>query len=200
MMKFEYFMPTILLPRIRGSLSELALSYAYRMQKHASVKRRFFGKIYRFFGISECGYFAFDGAMRYQYRAFGVASLALDPLAKTEKIVAPYASFLILENAPDEVISNLETMEDLGVYGKYGFYEALDMEPSRVGRGYAILHSVMAHHAGMSMLSVCNLFLDGVMRKRFLRYPHMRAARELLAERVPGTVSGLPKKCEKQVT
>ena len=196
---FEYFMPTILLPRIRGSLSELALSYAYRIQKHASVKRRFFGKIYRFFGISECGYFAFDGAMRYQYRAFGVASLALDPLAKTEKIVAPYASFLMLENAPDEVISNLETMEALGVYGKYGFYEALDMEPSRVGRGYAVLHSVMAHHAGMSMLSVCNLLLDGVMRKRFLRYPHMRAARELLAERVPGTVSGLPKKCEKQV-
>ncbi len=190
---FEYFMPTIFLPRAEGSLSELALAYAYREQRRASLKRKGFGRR-SVFGISESGYFAFDGAMNYQYRAFGVASLALDPVMQTGKIFAPYASFLMLENAPEEILSNLETLASLGAYGKYGFYEALDADPVRVGGGFAVLRSVMAHHAGMSILSVFNLLSGGKMRKRFLKEPHMRAARELLYERIPDVVSPLPKK------
>ncbi|MBQ8497734.1 MAG: DUF3131 domain-containing protein [Clostridia bacterium] len=191
---FEYFMPTIFLPHAEGSLSSFALAYAYRQQKHAAVRRRYAGRQYSFFGISECGYFAFDSALNYQYRAFGVASLALDPLMRTGKIIAPYASFLMLEQAPEEILSNLEILETFGAYGKYGFYEALDAESTRVGGGFAVLKSVMAHHAGMSILSAANLLLNGIMRKRFLREVHMRAVRELLYERIPNTVSPLPKK------
>lgn len=191
---FEYFMPMIFLPNIKGSLSDRALSYAYALQKRARLQGRFFGKKRTFFGISECGYFGFDAEMNYQYRAFGVEGLALDPVAQNAGIIAPYASFLMLEEAPSEVLSNLKSLESLGMYGKYGFYEALDLDPSRVGHGFAVLHSVMAHHLGMSILSAANLLKNGIFRTRFLRNTHMRAAKELLAEKMPTTVFSLPKK------
>ena len=194
---FEYFMPGIFLPRVKGSLGDFALSYAYRMQKRKAIKGKFFGKKKSVFGISECGYFAFDGAMNYQYRAFGIADLALDPMMQTGKIVAPYASFLMLETEPAQVLSNLKNLEDFGMYGKYGFYEALDLERSRVGNGFAVLRSYMAHHVGMSILSVSNFLLKDIFVKRFLREPHMRAAVELTAEKIPTSVHPLPKKKER---
>jgi len=191
---FEYFMPRIFLPRVRGSLSDFALSYAYRMQKRKAIVGKFFGIKRVVFGISESGYFAFDGAMNYQYRAFGIAELAQDPMMKTGRIVAPYASFLMLENNPSEIIANLENLEDFDMYGKYGFYEALDFERTRVGNGFAVLRSFMAHHVGMSILSTANFLMDDIFVKRFLREPHMRAAAELTAEKIPTSVHPLPKK------
>ena len=193
---FEYFMPSIFLPRVRRSLTDIALSYAYRMQRRAAVRGRFHGQRKKVFGISESGYFAFDGAMNYQYRAFGVAGLALDPVMKTGRIIAPYASFLMLENDPSEVMRNLRELKAFGMYGEYGFYEALDFDPSRVGHGYAVLKSFMAHHVGMSILSAANLLKDDIFVKRFLRDPRIRAARELAAERMPTSLSPLPKKRE----
>ncbi|MBR5187018.1 MAG: hypothetical protein IKW18_00990, partial [Clostridia bacterium] len=191
---FEYFMPRIFLPRVKGSLGDFALSYAYRMQKQKALRGKFFGKKKSVFGISECGYFAFDGAMNYQYRAFGIADLALDPMMKTGRIIAPYASFLMLENDPAQVIANLENLESFDMYGKYGFYEALDLEHSRVGNGFAVLRSFMAHHLGMGILSASNFLLNDIFVKRFLREPHMRAAIELTAEKIPTSVHPLPKK------
>ena len=193
---FEYFMPSIFLPRVRRSLTDVALSYAYRMQRRAAVRGKFYGQRKKVFGISESGYFAFDGAMNYQYRAFGVAGLALDPVMKTGKTVAPYASFLMLENDPAEVMRNLRELKSFGMYGEYGFYEALDFDHRRVGHGYAILKSFMAHHIGMSILSAANLLKDDIFVKRFLRDPRVRAARELTAERMPTSLSPLPKKRE----
>ena len=191
---FEYFMPEIFLPRVKGSLSDFALSYAYRMQKRKAIIGKFFGMKRAVFGISESGYFAFDGAMNYQYRAFGIAELAQDPMMKTGRIIAPYASFLMLENNPSEVIANLENLEDFDMYGKYGFYEALDFDHARVGNGFAVLRSFMAHHVGMSILSTANFLMDDIFVKRFLREPHMRAAAELTAEKIPTSVHPLPKK------
>ena len=49
---FEYFMPRIFLPRIKGSLGDFALSYAYRMQKQKALRGKFFGKKKSVFGIS----------------------------------------------------------------------------------------------------------------------------------------------------
>ena len=193
---FEYFMPSIFLPRVRRSLTDIALSYAYRMQRRAAVRGKFHGQRKKVFGISESGYFAFDGAMNYQYRAFGVAGLALDPVMKTGRTIAPYASFLMLENDPSEVMRNLRELKAFGMYGEYGFYEALDFDPSRVGHGYAVLKSFMAHHVGMSILSAANLLKDDIFVKRFLRDPRIRAARELTAERMPTSLSPLPKKQE----
>ena len=53
--------------------------------------------------------------------------------------------------------------------GKFGFYEAVDYTPSRLRRGEtrAVVRSFMAHHQGMSLLSLAYLLLDRPMQRRF---------------------------------
>ena len=103
----------------------------------------------------------------------------------------------MLECDVGTIMKNLSSLEALGMYGKYGFYEALDFDPARVGKGYAVIRSYMAHHVGMSILAAVNLLKGGVFRKRFLKNPYMRASRELLAEKIPRSVFPLPKKRER---
>ena len=56
-----------------------------------------------------------------------------------------------------------------GLRGSYGFYEAIDYTPSRLPRGQtsAVVRSFMAHHQGMSLLSLAHLLLDRPMQRRF---------------------------------
>ena len=68
-----------------------------------------------------------------------------------------------------------------------GFYEAIDYTPSRLPRGQssAVVRSFMAHHQGMSFLSLAYLLLDRPMQKRFESEPLFQATMLLLQERVP---------------
>src|SRR3970282_2455772 len=74
-----------------------------------------------------------------------------------------------------------------GFEGKYGFYEAIDYTPSRLPRGKsnAVVRSFMAHHEGMSFLSLAYLLLDRPMQKRFESDPLVQATTLLLQERIP---------------
>ncbi len=74
-----------------------------------------------------------------------------------------------------------------GLEGEYGFYEAIDYTPSRLPRGKssAVVRSFMAHHQGMSLLSLAYLLLDRPMQKRFESDPLFQATTLLLQERVP---------------
>ncbi len=74
-----------------------------------------------------------------------------------------------------------------GFEGKYGFYEAIDYTPSRLQRGQtsAIVFSFMAHHQGMSLLSLAYLLLDKPMQKLFESEPQFKATLLLLQERIP---------------
>ncbi len=56
-----------------------------------------------------------------------------------------------------------------GIAGRFGFYEAVDYTPSRLRRGEtrAVVRSFMAHHQGMSLLSLAYLLLDRPMQRRF---------------------------------
>lgn len=130
--------------------------------------------------------------MNYQYRAFGLEKLALDPACENGACVSPYSSFLMLEYGADAVLHNLRELEALGMYGKYGFYEALDMDSTRVGGGYAVIRSYMAHHMGMSIVACANYCLDDIFVRRFMRSPRMRASRELLSERIPSVPKRAP--------
>ncbi len=175
---FEYFMPAIFLPHKTGSLGAQALSYAFGRQRAAGAES--------VWGRSESCYYAFDLEMNYQYHAFGCAALAIKDGMNTENVFAPYASFLLLNcGAPESVFANLEAFESRGMYGKYGFYEAMDCCRRRVGSGFALIRTYMSHHIGMSLLSVVNCLCGGVMQKRFMQEPCCRAAHELLEERVP---------------
>ena len=181
---FEYFMPALFLPTIENSLSEEALSFAYRMEKKNAVKQEFLGKRRKIFGVSESGYWHFDGEMNYQYKAFGAGELSLDPNGRSAPVVSPYSSFLMLRENPSEILANLETLKKMGAHGEYGFYEAVDCDVSRVGDGFAIVKSYMAHHVGMSFIACVNMLKGDIFPKRFMSIPKMRAYRELLCEKI----------------
>ena len=138
-------------------------------------------------GISESGYNTTDVHLNYQYRAFGVPGQGLKRGLADDLVIAPYASALALMVAPEEACLNLQRLAAEGVEGKYGFYEAIDYTPSRLPRGKssAVVRSFMAHHQGMSVLSLAYLLLNRPMQKRFESDPLFQATILLLQERVP---------------
>lgn len=176
---FEYFMPALLLPVEKCSLGEEMLRFAADSQQRAAEKRPW--------GVSESAYNAFDAALVYQYRAFGTPELALRPDAPDEYVVAPYASYLVLPFLPEDAFGNLDRLRQHTMVGKYGFYEALDMTPSRVGNGEEPVCCYMAHHLAMSFLACVNYEKNFVMQKRFMD-PLMDAYRSLLQEKIPVSV------------
>ncbi len=174
---FEYMMPSLLLPTRFGSLSFESLSFAAKQQKNYKIKG--------LFGISESGYFAFDGNMNYQYKAFGVPSLGIKRGLEKDRVISPYSSFLCLPFYQSAVLENLNKIRELGAYGRYGFYEAIDFTSSRVGGGHAIIRSYMSHHMGMSLIASANAYFGDIFVKRFMKSPEMSSSAELLEEKIP---------------
>ena len=98
--------------------------------------------------------------------------------------------------APEAACRNLERLAAEGQQGAYGLYEAIDYTPSRLppGATSVTVRQFMAHHEGMSLLSLAYVLLDRPMQRRFLKpIPMLRAADLLLQERVPKALrTGLP--------
>lgn len=189
---FEYFMPSLFLPIIPDSLSDEALCFAFRTEKAHSIKCNG----YDIFGVSESGYWQFDAEMNYQYKAFGLSHLSLDPNGRNSAVISPYSSFLMLGYGAEACLDNLRALKKLGAYGEYGFYEAIDLEKSRVGNGYGIVKSYMAHHIGMSFVSCVNMLKDDIFVRRFMRTPKLRASRELLCEKISVNAPTVPMKAK----
>ncbi|NVN91356.1 MAG: cyclic beta 1-2 glucan synthetase, partial [Desulfuromonadales bacterium] len=178
---FEYLMPLLVMPTYEHTL----LDQTYK----AAVARQIeYGKKLSVpWGISECGYNAIDTHLNYQYRAFGVPGLGLKRGLAEDLVIAPYATALALMVAPKEACQNLERLAADGFETRFGFYEAVDYTPSRLPRGQrsAVVRSFMAHHQGMSLLSLAHLLLDHPMQKRFESDPQFQATMLLLQERIP---------------
>ena len=183
---FEFFMPSLLLPDMKNSLAGKTLELAFLTEQRRACAVP--GKNFSVYGVSESCFFEFDKDMNYQYRAFGLSELSLDPKTRDERVISPYSSFLLLCESVPRVLSNLEKLRQVGMYGRYGFYEALDLEPRRVGGGYAVIKSCMSHHVGMSIVAVANACMNDVFVKRFMRDADMRACRDLLGEKMPASV------------
>ncbi len=190
---FEYFMPTLFLPVIENSLDDESLSFALFCQKNFSAYSSPKQKV---FGISESGYSATDAQDNYQYFAFGVPYLSVKGTESTHKVISPYSSFLMLERQDPSVLKNLELLADLGMVGPFGYYEACEFNSNFIG-DFSIVASYMAHHKGMTMLSLANALCDDIMQKRFLSYGDFFAKKELLAERFPIEGKVLKKKKER---
>ncbi len=178
---FEYLMPLLVMPTYEGTL----LDRTY----HAVVRRQFdYGRQRGVpWGISESGYNTIDLHRTYQYRAFGVPGLGLKRGLAEDLVIAPYASALALMIAPEMACKNLQRLDADGQQGRYGFYEAIDYTPSRLppGTTHVTVRQFMAHHEGMSLLSLAYCLLDKPMQRRFTADPMLRAADLLLQERVP---------------
>jgi cellobiose phosphorylase len=178
---FEYLMPLIVMPEYENSL-------LYQTCKSAVNRQIEYGKLRGVpWGISESGYNSVDVQQNYQYRAFGVPGLGLKRGLSEDLVIAPYATALALMVKPEEACANLERLADEGFMGKFGFYEAIDYTSVRLPRwqSKAVVRSFMAHHEGMSFLSLAYILLDRPMQKRFESYPLFQATLLLLQERVP---------------
>ncbi|MEO6172513.1 MAG: glucoamylase family protein, partial [Arenimonas sp.] len=191
---FEYLMPLLVMPSYEGTLLDQTYQAAVSRQIAYGNQRGLP------WGVSESGYNTVDAGLNYQYHAFGVPGLGLKRGLAEDLVVAPYASALALMVAPEAACTNLQRLTSCGMEGRFGFYEAIDYTPSRQTRNDsdnrasrdttiegtgAIVRSFMAHHQGMSLLSLAHVLLGQPMQQRFESDLSFQATLLLLQERIP---------------
>lgn len=176
---FEYLMPNLVFREYEGSVyaetSQAAVLQQIKYAKEMGIP----------WGISESQYYRFDLNANYQYKAFGVPKLRLQPVRKNSMVVTPYATMLALEYAGENAFTNLKRLMQLGTFGEYGFYEAIDYNsPDSVEMTpYCIVKSFMAHHQGMILAAINNYLNQGILRKRFHNESMVKATEVLLEEK-----------------
>ncbi len=178
---FEYLMPNLVMPTYENTLlDEMSIGTVLRQIEYGEQQDVPWG-------ISESCYNLVDAHLTYQYRAFGVPGLGFKRGLGQDLVIAPYATVLSLMVDPKASYDNLVRMKGEGFEGAYGFYEAIDYTPNRLLRGqkHAIIQTFMAHHQGMSFLSLAYLLLDQPMQKRFEADTQFQTALLLLQEQVP---------------
>jgi cyclic beta-1,2-glucan synthetase len=183
---FEYLMPILFQHSYGNSLLEKAVREAVAVQIDYGRHRRVP------WGISESAFADLDLEKTYQYKAFGVPVLGLKRGLEEQLVVAPYATLLALNVAPDETVQNLKRLAGLGLLADYGYYEAMDFsrQPQRMAgaeslkRG-VIIEAYMAHHQGMAFLALTNFLHSSPFQRRFHNDPRVRAFEALLQERIP---------------
>ncbi|HYN05586.1 MAG TPA: glucoamylase family protein, partial [Vicinamibacteria bacterium] len=186
---FEYLMPLLVMKSYPETLLDQSCRRAVRRQAEYAALRKVP------WGISECAYNLSDRHGNYQYKAFGVPGLGLKRGLADELVVAPYATALAAMVEPQLAVRNLRRLSDDGRAGAYGYYEAIDYThgaPGELGAGEAsdpsdgtVVRAFMAHHQGMTLVSLANVLLGNPMVRRFHADPRVQATELLLQERVP---------------
>jgi cyclic beta-1,2-glucan synthetase len=191
---FEFLMPLLVMRNYQGTILDETYKSVVAAQEWYGAQRK------TPWGISESGFYAFDAQLNYQYKAFGVPGLGLKRGLLQELVVAPYATFLALMVAPKTALANIRAMKNLGFDGLYGLYEAADYSQDRtIGSGFRLVQSFMAHHQGMSFISLTNVLFDNIMQKRFHALPLVQSTELLLKERVPATGVVTPQPEEREI-
>ena len=190
---FEYLMPNINIPKYEGSLLDESCKFMIKSQIE------YCDELNIPWGISEAAFNLKDLHSNYQYKAFGIPWLGLKRGLADEMVVASYGGILAINEVPKEEVRNLKRLEKEGMYGKYGFYESIDYTPERVEKGktYSIVKTYMAHHQGLILLSINNLFNKNILQKRFMENPEIEATSILLQETMPETFIITKEKKEK---
>jgi cellobiose phosphorylase len=182
---FEYLMPLLVMPNYEQTL----LDQTYKGIIHEQIE---YGNTFNVpWGISESGLNRIDTHFNYQYKAFGIPSLGLKRGLSKDLVIAPYATLLALMVNPRKACENLERLSAAGYEGDYGYYEAIDYTPAHLplNETSITIHSYMAHHQGMGLLSISNLMNDNLMQKRFMACPMLKAFELLLQEKIPQDVT-----------
>jgi len=180
---FEFLMPSLWMRVYPNTLLERASIAAVKAQRDYARQRRIP------WGISESAYFRTDESGNYQYYAFGVPELAARKLDQDARVISPYSSFLALQVDATSALRNLRNMQDRRWLGPYGFYEAIDFDPKRRRswlRGSELVRCWMAHHQGMSLLSIANFLDNDIVQRWFHSHPRVQAT-ELVLQEKPAT-------------
>jgi cellobiose phosphorylase len=181
---FEYLMPLLFMRNHPGTLifesCKVAVKAQQRYSQHLGIP----------WGISESAYSRVDQHGTYQYKAFGVPSLALKRQLDQDCVIAPYATLLSTMVEPEKSVANLRLMERLGFRGEYGFFEAVDYSKDRLGAEvpYHIVRAYFSHHQGMGFLALINVLNNGIIREWFHKNPIISSIEELLDEKFPSRV------------
>ena len=177
---FEYLMPSLWMRSFPETIVDRSRQAAVRAQQAYTAAQRIP------WGISESAYAARNDAGHYHYHAFGVPSLALHREKAERLVISPYSTFLALSVDPTGALRNLREMARKGWCGAYGFYEAADFtsnERTWRGRRHEIVRCSMAHHQGMSLLSIANFLLNDIVQDWFHCHPRVQATELLLHEK-----------------
>ncbi len=190
---FEYLMPNINIRKYEGSLLSESCSFMIMSQKEYAKKLGIP------WGISESAFNLKDLNSNYQYKAFGIPWLGLKRGLADEMVVSSYGSILAIQDYPKEVVKNIKELEKNGMYGKFGFYEAIDYTPSRLRnkQKYEVVKTYMAHHQALILLSINNLINNNILQERFMGNPNIKAVDILLQEKMPEDVIITKEKKEK---
>ena len=178
---FEYLMPNINIPKYEGSLLDESCKFMIMSQIEYGKKLNIP------WGISEAAFNVKDLHSNYQYKAFGIPWLGLKRGLADEVVVSSYGSILAINDEAKEVVKNLKLLERYGMNDKYGFYESIDFTPERVEKkkNASVVKTYMAHHQGLILLSINNLFNNNILQKRFIDNAQIKAISILLQERKP---------------
>ncbi len=193
---FEYLMPLLVMKSYHNTLLDETYSFVIKSQKK-------YGKVRNMpWGVSESSFHSLDINLDYQYKAIGVPWLGLKRGLIEDAVTSPYSTFMALMVSPSEAYQNIKYLKEEGLEGPYGFYEAADYTPERINfqTKKVIIKSFMAHHEGMSLMSLNNYLNDNIMQKRFSKDPCVKAARLLLQEKVPVDILFTKDNKEKVVT
>jgi cyclic beta-1,2-glucan synthetase len=182
---FEYLMPLLVMRQPASSLLDLTCRLVVARQIQYGAERTVP------WGVSESGHNLRDVELTYQYSNFGVPGLGLKRGLFEDVVVAPYATALAAMVDHRAALDNFARLEAAGGRGAYGFYEALDYTPSKLPENtrVAVVRSYMAHHQGMTLVSLGNVIHDGLTQQRFHSHPMVQAAELLLQERTPRAVA-----------
>ena len=178
---FEYLMPLLVMPNYENTLLDQTTKAVIQKQIEYGRKR---GVPW---GISESGYNMVDANLNYQYHPFGVPGLGFKRGLGEDLVISPYSTVMALMVAPHEAYDNLLALKKEGFEARFGFYEAIDYTPGRLSRkqNKSVISSFMAHHQGMSFLSIANFLLGQPMQQRFESDVQVKSALLLLQERIP---------------
>jgi hypothetical protein len=180
---FEYLMPALWMRVYPNTLLERSAVAAVRTQEAYAAARGIP------WGISESASCRRDASGNYHYFAFGVPQLAIHKPEQEGPVISPYSTFLALQIDSPAALRNLRKLERKHALSTYGFYEALDFSPSQRRsrlRRFEMVRCWMAHHQGMSLLSIANFLHDDLVQGWFHSHPRVQATELLLQEKPTG--------------
>ena len=174
---FEYLMPQLVMPTYEGTLLDQTCRAVVARQADYGAER---GVPW---GISESGYNTTDVHLNYQYRAFGVPGLGLKRGLVDDLVIAPYATVMALDGLrPRWHTPTCGEWLGTGSRDAMGSTRRSTTPPRgcREGSLAAVIRSFMAHHQGMSFLSLAYLLRGRPMQRRFESDPSVQATELLL--------------------
>lgn len=95
----------------------------------------------------------------------------------SEDVVTPHTSFLALDVLPQQAFDNIQSLLSRypGIYGRYGFFDAVNPATGTVGHRYLVLDQ------SMIMAALDNALNDRAMQRHFARDPVSWAAQTYLS-------------------